>query len=88
VTRAEVVDRDAHADVVQLHEHTQRPLGVGHRDGLGDLEAEPRWVDGVIGDVRGDVSGSVGSSRLRIEMFTAIWSSSSPMHQSRPCEIA
>ncbi|HVY08558.1 MAG TPA: hypothetical protein VHB18_00230 [Mycobacteriales bacterium] len=47
----EVVDRHPHADLLETVQRVDRPLDVTHREGLGDLQAQP--ISGKAGVVEG-----------------------------------
>src|SRR5207249_703731 len=45
VAGAEVVDRQAHADRLELSQNVRSLLGIAHQHALGDLQLEQAWID-------------------------------------------
>ena len=53
----EVVDREPHAQLAQLHQHRSRPGGVRHDRALGDLELERLGREARLGERLGNLLG-------------------------------
>ena len=68
---AEVVERDAHAEVGDRVERRGGALGVGDQAILGHLERQRRRRDVVLGEQPRDVGGEAGSRRSETARLTA-----------------
>ena len=75
VADAEVVDRQAHAELLELAQRRGRGVHVGEHGALGDLQAQLAGTDARRGDRRGDRSRKSAAPSWRGETLTAIVSS-------------